>query len=318
MNTKDNLSIVLITYNRKENLEKTFKQILAQNSPIRDFDITVIDNCSNDGTDTLIKDYQNKFKNLSYVKNPINIGGNANICKAMEHAYFKNKKYFWILCDDDDYDFNDWNQVEKAIANNKDMIMVEHLQRKENISQESLINECSFLPAAIYKTEFLNNIVLQNAYLNIYNSLPHNAIICHMFNKNCTDFEIVENNIVIQNLKRGEANDTRRGTNRHIHYKNNHIDLFVSFVNSYKMLTDKDFRYKCNEKLWLSKSFFYSCYVVICRNKDYFPNIVDFYTGLSLKQKIVFILAYLFAKPIYRTKKIFKFLCSYLITDTYK
>ena len=57
MNLKDKLDIVLITYNRKNCLQKTFEQIFAENSPIKDFDITILNNASTDGTSEFIEKY---------------------------------------------------------------------------------------------------------------------------------------------------------------------------------------------------------------------------------------------------------------------
>ena len=55
---KEKLDIVIITYNRKDFLKKTFEQILAENSPIKDFDITILNNASDDGTSELVEEYQ--------------------------------------------------------------------------------------------------------------------------------------------------------------------------------------------------------------------------------------------------------------------
>jgi len=317
MNLKDNLTIILITYNRKRYLRNTLSQILSSKSPIRDFDITIVDNCSDDGTDVLIKGCQKKFNNIKYIRNPINIGGNANICKAIELAYTKNKKYFWIICDDDDYNFKCWNQVEEAIGKNKDMILVSHVNEKEKITKESIINECAFLPSAIYKTNLINSIVVQNSYLNIYHSFPHLAIICYFFNKNYTDFAIVDKKIVEQNWGRDTIGDTKRGTNNLIHYKQKHTDLPVGYVNTYKMLRDEKFRLKCNEYLCLDRSFAASCYYVYCMNKKYHPNLWSFFSCLSFKQKIIFIIMCIFGHPIDRISRFVKVVRLHIIAELF-
>ena len=43
---KDKLQICIITYNRKKYIERTLNQLLAENSPIKDFVIAVFDNAS--------------------------------------------------------------------------------------------------------------------------------------------------------------------------------------------------------------------------------------------------------------------------------
>ena len=109
MIANDSLEIILVTYNRKKFLNRTLEYILDDvNSPIRHLDIIILDNNSNDGTFELIKNYQTKFQNLKYIKNTCNIGGGANVVKAFTLA---SKKYIWVLCDDDTYDFEGFDAV---------------------------------------------------------------------------------------------------------------------------------------------------------------------------------------------------------------
>lgn len=112
MSVKDKLQIILITYNRAKHVESTFKQILSETSPIKDFNILVLDNNSTDNTSDIVRHWQKQFLNLQYQKNNYNIGISGNIAKAMEIA---NQKYLWIIADDDKYDFSNWAEVEFAI-----------------------------------------------------------------------------------------------------------------------------------------------------------------------------------------------------------
>ena len=58
------LEIFIITYNRREKLQKTLNQIFDINSPVRNFDIKIIDNSSNDGTGELCAEYKKRFHNI--------------------------------------------------------------------------------------------------------------------------------------------------------------------------------------------------------------------------------------------------------------
>ena len=49
------LDIFIITYNRANKLNKTLEQVLSQNSPIKDFEITIIDNNSTDHTKEIVE-----------------------------------------------------------------------------------------------------------------------------------------------------------------------------------------------------------------------------------------------------------------------
>lgn len=77
----DKLEIFLITFNRASKLDNTLKQLLDKNSPIRNFSTTIIDNNSKDNTALVVQKYQSQYKNIQYIKNKYNIGGNANIVK---------------------------------------------------------------------------------------------------------------------------------------------------------------------------------------------------------------------------------------------
>ena len=95
---KDKLEIIIVTYNRKVSLEGTLSQLFAPESPVKDLDITVLDNKSTDGTFEVVRQFCKKHQNLKHVVNNRNIGGNGNIARAFETA---KKEYVWVLCDDD-------------------------------------------------------------------------------------------------------------------------------------------------------------------------------------------------------------------------
>ena len=82
MDLKEKIDIILITYNRKELLGKTLEQIFAPESTIRDFEITVLNNASDDGTTELVNEYCTNYSNLKQIVNRRNIGGCGNIAKA--------------------------------------------------------------------------------------------------------------------------------------------------------------------------------------------------------------------------------------------
>ena len=57
-NISEQLDIFIITYNRAAKLESTFEQIFISSSPIRNFEIVVIDNNSTDDTALIVQKYQ--------------------------------------------------------------------------------------------------------------------------------------------------------------------------------------------------------------------------------------------------------------------
>lgn len=286
MSIKDKLQIFLVTYNRKGKLEETLNTILANNSPINNFDITILDNASTDGSSEMLEIYCRKFSNLTHIRHCSNIGGNANIARAFELASGSPKPYFWILCDDDSFDFRDWSKVEKAVNDNYDVIIVEQkvkIPEKQQI--EYLLNTTAFVASAIYKTNLVTNQVLQNMYCNIYVSFPHLACSIHAINEHKKFF--IGPKIVIQNVNL----EFTRGTNDERHHRITNCNLFSGYINSYQMIKDKKLRYKCCDVLWLGKSFYHSMKAFWKSNKLYPYNAADIFWGISLKQKVIFLLA---------------------------
>jgi len=172
-----NLEIFLITYNRSNYLHDTLDKILEEKSPIKDNKITILDNCSTDNTQEVIDHF--KKENITYIKNNRNIGGNANIAKAFEMA---SEEYLWILCDDDEYNWNGWNEVVDAIEKNYDAIVVaNYCDPKKNIGR--LVKQMTFVPSTIYRISNISNEVMSNIEYLISTMFPHLGIACDLINR---------------------------------------------------------------------------------------------------------------------------------------
>jgi abequosyltransferase len=61
-------------------------------------EVVISDNASTDGTEPMVKEFQNKFSNILYCKNSENIGVDRNILNAAEKA---KGEFIWFLGDDD-------------------------------------------------------------------------------------------------------------------------------------------------------------------------------------------------------------------------
>lgn len=95
MNKRPYFSIVIATYNRKNDLEFALTRILAQS--LKDFEVIVSDDCSTDGTKELLRQY--KDSRIKYYRNKKNIGAILNIRSAMSNA----KGKYVVFHGDDDY-----------------------------------------------------------------------------------------------------------------------------------------------------------------------------------------------------------------------
>ena len=294
------LQIFLITYNRKKKLQFTLDSLLG--SPVADFDMIILDNASTDGTSEMLDDYAKKHKNITHIRHKTNIGGNANICRAFEMAASCGKKYAWILCDDDRYDWSNWDAVERAMAEQYDAILLEHkVVFPENNKLPYIINTMAFLPSTIYKTKNITSQVIQNMYVNLYTSFPHLALGAHLININAKFF-VLEKSIVEQEIRMAFL----KGTNKEIHHRQRNVNLFSGYINSYQMIHNKKLRYKCCEVLSIGRSFSRSMMYFLKHNKMYKYNIFDVWCGISGKQKAIFVLTGM--KLVF--KKLVKFIFS--------
>lgn len=321
MNLKDTLEIILVTYNRKELLQTTFEQIFAENSPIKNLDITILDNKSTDGTFELIKDYSKKFPNIKHVINNRNIGGNANIAKAFETA---SKKYFWILCDDDEYSWDNWDEVENAIANDYDAIVVaNYVNPKKNIS--SLFRQMTFVPSTIHRTENLTDEVMVNTEFNLSYMFAQSAIAAELINQNKRIY-ICDNWFVKMVSHGGEETYTRGLTgNIHPHMKN--MLWPVGYLNTLSLIKDKKIRNEIIDKFYqYGNNHFTHYWTILEINSKWannsLKNIFDIFVAINAKHKLYFglvIILYFFAvctiRIQYAGDKIRFIFCDKLKTD---
>ena len=284
---KNKLKIMLITYNRAYYLERTLKQILADNSPIKDFDITILNNASTDKTDDIINKYQKKFPNLKHIKHPINIGGNANIVRAFELGVASGKEYVWVLCDDDWFDFNNWNEVITAASKGADCIGVARYALKDDQlkSPAAQFLQLTFVPAGIYKTSIITDTVLTNMYDTIYTMFQQSCIAASLIN-NKKKIIFLREPIVDGGLNREDKNAPEvdcsytRGYNlEEVSFRRKEQNWIIGFSNIIRLLKDTSMQYETMEVSILFKDIcgswknFYD-FIGQYRNTIYFNEII--------------------------------------------
>lgn len=197
--TENLLEIILITYNRKMFLKRTLDRLLAGDSPVRSCSLTVLDNNSTDGTGELVSEYVVRYANVSYVKNPYNVGGNGNIAKAMERG---KKEYLWVLCDDDDYCWKDWSQVEAAMMRGELVISTCDFGLSENARTDVayLLTEMTFLPSIVFNTKLFTDTTMRNVYDNIFVFFPHLVPIVTHLNHGGT-IHAIRGNVILRDCQ---------------------------------------------------------------------------------------------------------------------
>lgn len=289
MSLKDELEIFLITFNRKDKLKDTFEKLLAENSPVKEFEIKILDNESTDGTKELCMEYAGKYPNLIYTRNKINVGISGNIIKAMEMA---SKKWLWVICDDDDFDWSAWSEIEQALISDKYEIV--HTTYSEGFRSEEypyIINEEAFIPTCIYNTKHITPLTMQNAYAMAYTLLPHHAIGCKVINEKGKIF-VPQKRCVLQRYD--DKYNFVRMSKKGLFHKLDKYQLLAGYIGAYQLIEDEKVRHECCNVLCLGNDFAGSMRWFYENNKFYLYNIMEIFLGVNKEQR----------------KILFKFYCS--------
>ena len=94
------VAALVATFNRKELLKKTINSLLNQSRKVDK--IFIVNNASTDGTDKVLKEYENDYRGIIEIINlEENTGGTGGFNYGMEYIYTQ-KKYDWIWLMDDD------------------------------------------------------------------------------------------------------------------------------------------------------------------------------------------------------------------------
>lgn len=236
MTSKDKLQIILITYNRSNHVQHTLEQFLATDSPVKNYDLCVLDNNSTDNTERVV---------LEFIKNPHNVGLSGNIAKALEMA---NKDYVWVIGDDDIYDFSNWREVENAIEQEEKVICVARYaipdEYKNDIAYQ--LFQVTFISGLILKTSLLTDTVIRNVFDSIYTLFPHMAVVVkaindgdriYVVNKAISDNGWTPNNSTDVSYVRGaQANE--------LYVRTASMSWIVGYCNILSLLKDNDLKYR--------------------------------------------------------------------------
>lgn len=287
------LQLFIVTYNRKSELQNTLEKIFSISSPLRRCMLTVLDNCSTDGTTELLMEYC-KIYNIRIIRHPSNIGGNANIALAFMEAQKSNKEYTWILCDDDDFDFTYFSEIENAMEQKKDVILTTWLNDYNKITSKNLMEalprkiwECCFLPGFLFATKNIDSDCLQNIFYNIYQSMPHMALIASIVNRK-GDIFVPKHKIVIHNVLRLENSFAFLRSFQPLSKRLREFDLYTAYINTFQLINEEKIRYKIIEYMLPNKSFWSQLKRYIGNNKIKQYNFSDLIHGYSFYQKIRF------------------------------
>ena len=297
---KDKLQIILVTYNRKELLKNTFEEIFAETSPIKDCDIAILDNCSNDGTSELIDEYQIMHPNIKHIRNKINIGGCGNVCKAFEMASSCNKEYAWILCDDDVYNLSKFDEVEKMMNEKKDIICMadyEFLSKQDRDKTSAQMVQLTFIPASLFRTEHITDSLMVSMYESTFTLFPQLVFIISVINNGGT-IGVLSKPVVFQGAqfenKQTNRSYIRGGAVAQATERKKATSWILGYANILTMLHNKKLINECMEKAVQCPDIYNgwgNCYNdIIFRyfNWNSIGYFHDIYRTFKLKRKILF------------------------------
>ena len=126
------LSVIIISYKQKKYIKEAIDSVLIQKVNFK-YELLLADDCSNDGTLEIMKEYEKKYPDIVKVlERKKNLGGANNFFDAMSQA-----KGEYVTClEGDDY----WCDSQKLqtqinfLDNNDDYIAVAHLQEGRDLN----------------------------------------------------------------------------------------------------------------------------------------------------------------------------------------
>lgn len=172
------LEPVLITFNRAKHLEKTLSAFL--NAGLTSMRLHVLDNASTDNTSEIVARFQSQWPALQYHKNKYNIGGNANILRAVE---ISDSEYHWVIGDDDEWYLENIEVLVDLLKNESpDVIrlgwLVSEISRGKTLDSKIIADQenlffasVSMISATILRRSLVVKY-LRDAYANIANFFP--------------------------------------------------------------------------------------------------------------------------------------------------
>lgn len=115
-----NVSIIIPAYNEEENIPKLLDSLLNLKSSLKDFEIIIVNDNSNDSTGLISEKYSKKNKIVKVVhRNKGNNGMGASLKEGTRHA--KGKYVVWVMADNSD-DLTIIPKLINKLKNSYDMV----------------------------------------------------------------------------------------------------------------------------------------------------------------------------------------------------
>jgi len=193
MSNKTLLSICIPTYNRADYLKQCLESLVSQEGFDSDgIEVLISNNASTDDTEKVIKSFKNKFKNIRYIKNEINLGVERNILNLLNN--FRGD-YFFLFCDDNILLPGALAVLKKAIRENPDCSLFlsgyenYFLKQKRiglhmvfNKSKRISQNDIADLVRIYHDSHLLSRLCLKREFIDIEGFKRHiGSLYSHMY-----------------------------------------------------------------------------------------------------------------------------------------
>ena len=174
MKNKDFITIIITTFNSLKSIKKTIKSVLDQK--YQNFEIILVDDCSNDGTYEYLKKMQKKFANKIILLKTKKNSGTPSVSRNLGIKNAKGK-FICFLDSDDTWEKNKLQlQVEAFSDENMIYTTAAKYFNAQNLKSNFLIN---FIRVVLQKF-FINKINTNGfQWFYIYNPIITSSILVH-------------------------------------------------------------------------------------------------------------------------------------------
>lgn len=152
------LSICIATLNRSRYISETLNSILDQLEP--SVELIVVDGASSDNTPEILADYQLRYPEIRYFREPKNSGVDCDYDKAVGYA---RGKYCWLMSDDDLLKPGAIKILLEAFKQNFSYIFVDAEVRSSDFSKLLLKNRFLLDKDRIYKPKAYRELFIDTA-----------------------------------------------------------------------------------------------------------------------------------------------------------
>lgn len=157
------IDILLATYNGEKYIEELLESIFSQS--FKKFRLLICDDCSNDKTYSILKEYEKKDDRIKLYKNNRNLGSD----ETFEFLLSRVESDFFMIADQDDIWLSDKieKSLRKLLENNSDLVFtdLEVVDKDLNLIYESFNKKMGYeykIKKYIndgYKLEILSNVI---------------------------------------------------------------------------------------------------------------------------------------------------------------